>query len=69
MTIAVFTVIFSYVGRILCKMGPAALAASIMLIYVSSLLYLGYLFVITEQTAYGHQRIPVSYTHLRAHET
>ena len=57
-TIAVFTVIFSYVARILFTMGPAALAASIMLIYVSSLLYLGYLFVITEQTAYGHQRIP-----------
>ena len=58
MTIAVFTVIFNYVGRILFTMGPAALAASNMLIYVSSLLYLGYLFVITEQTSYGHQRIP-----------
>jgi len=57
-TIAVFTVIFNYVGRILFTMGPAALAASNMLIYVSSLLYLGYLFVITEQTSYGHQRIP-----------
>jgi hypothetical protein len=57
-TIGLFTLIFSYVGRILFTMGPAALAASIVLIYVSGLLYLGYLFVITEQTAYGHQRIP-----------
>ncbi|MDG1442681.1 MAG: hypothetical protein P8R02_08360 [Pseudomonadales bacterium] len=50
-TIGLFTLIFSYVGRILLSMGPAALAASIVLIYVSGLLYLGYLFVITEPTA------------------